>query len=213
MAYVPATSGGYEGPEIPDSMYELTCKKVSEWTPTKPDEYGKMNPKFRLELHGVTADGESFIVEPLMNQTFSNFPGRTPSTLFVYADAFGCNPDPSTGFDTDELIDKKAMGFVQTAEEPGSWPRVTNITKIKAGGKMPAPKTALPPPPRTAIKAIILPDGTVDWDTFWKETERLGATKDSVIKAWGGDEDIIKHAEPIDVANWLHDWADRLAPV
>lgn len=212
MPYVEATAGGYEGIEIPDALYELTCKEVIDVKLKAADQYGKTE-KFRLVLEGRLADGESFKIEPLLNKTFSAFPGRTPSTLFVYADAFGCNPDPDTGFNTDEMIGRKFMAVIQTAEEKGSWPRIQTVSKVKGGKAAAASKPAMPPPPRTAVKAIILPDGTVDWDTFWKETERMGATKDSVVQAWGGDEDIIKHAEPIDVANWLHDWADRLAPV
>lgn len=196
MPVVEPTKGGYEGVEIPDGLYVVTCKNVEE-TEMKNDRFGKPD-KYRLTLVGVTPDGEPFTVEPLMNRTWSAMPGKTPSTLFTYAEAFGCDPDPNAAFDTDDLLNKKASAFIETAEEEGSWPRVTRITRIKTGAS--ARSTTQPSEKKPGV---LLPDGTVDWTLLWKEVKRLGMTRESVAAQFDGDITKLTDMDGIDVAVWL----------
>lgn len=210
MPVVKPTASGYEGVEVPDGLYVLTCKNVIEVT-IEGDLFGRPN-KYRLELHGVTPEGEPFTVDPLMNKVWSALPGKTPSTLFKYADALGCDPDPNEAFDTDDMIGKKLEAFIQTEEAPGSWPRIMTYGRVKGKGKGPALPAPAPSQKATeASPAVLQADGTVEWTAFWTATKRMGMTRESVIEAWGGDVQVLLQADAVDVAAWLLDITEKVS--
>ena len=164
MPVVQPSSSGYDGPEIPDGLYVVTCTKIEE-TILEQDKFGKTD-KFRLTLTGGFTDGTTFIVEPLLNQSWSE-----KSNLFLYAVAFGLDPNPNEAFDTDALIGKKAQALVVTAEEAGSWPRVQTITGIKGKASASSGRAA------EASKD----DGKPDYIGFWAQVKVMGKTQQDVI--------------------------------
>lgn len=199
--------GGSDAPEIPDGLYKAKVKAVQDVTLEKPDNFGNTE-KVKITVAFVDTDGVSQTLDPQVNRKWGE-----KANLFLIATACGCDCDPDEAFDTQDMLNRDVNILVETPEE-GKWPRVKTWTRIKTarGAAQPPSTPAIPAPVGKRPGPIIDPDGAVNWDAFWKETERLGATKESVIKAWSG-EDALTSATPIDIANWLHDWADRLQPV
>ena len=184
MPHIDPTAGG-KAPVIPDDTYIVTCIDAKLIT-VEEDQYGKTD-KLRLELAGATMDGEAFTVEPLMNNTWSAFPNKPPSTLFTYAKAFGCNPDPNEPFDTDELIGKRLQGLIATDSEPGSWPRIQSFVEYKSVAAQKGPPAAsTTPTERIAGPAFISAQGDVDWKVYWAAIERYGGTREGIAAKVGG---------------------------
>lgn len=145
MAIVEEGSG--EAPQISDDMYTLTVVSAITGIREGPDKY---NPEIvdAPIVHINTAvgdlkddDGNPIVLRSTMNLKFSRGGTYQPSTLYLFAVAFGVCPEPGTPFDTDWLKGKKARGMVRTEKE-GTWPKVIPESLI------PMPKTkAVETPP------------------------------------------------------------------
>ena len=127
MALVEEGSG--EAPIIEDNMYTLTVVSAVVGIREGPD---KFNPEvvdapivhINTALEGTEDDeGNPIVLRSTMNLKFSRGGTYQPSTLFLFAQAFGVVPDVGTPFDTDWLKGKKARGMVRTETE-GKWPKV-----------------------------------------------------------------------------------------
>ncbi len=186
MPVVEPSGGGYSGPAIEDGLYAVTCKKIEEYELAN-DQYGKTH-KLRLTLEGKDANGETFTVEPLVNQAWGE-----NSTLFKYAQAFGFDPDPDDAFDTDELIGMMANALVETGEKAGSWPKVAKLTRLKNA----APKQAASNGNgAAAVPALITPVGLIDWAKFWREIDKLGVTRKGFAEYVDNDLTQLETMEP-----------------
>ncbi len=219
MAIVEEGSG--EAPIIEDNMYTLTVVSAVTGIREGPD---KFNPEvvdapivhINTALEGTEDDeGNPIVLRSTMNLKFSRGGTYQPSTLFLFAQAFGVVPDVGTPFDTDWLKGKKARGMVRTETE-GKWPKVIPESLI------PMPKGAAkgfgPPPPRNesappasqearqaspaaaAVPSIINPDGSVNFDTFWKTLRAENISRTEVVAQVNGDIENLMAMEAADVA-------------
>lgn len=195
--------GGSDAPEIPDGLYRAKVKNVQDVSLEKPDNFGNTE-KVKITVAFKDSDGVDQTLDPQINRKWGE-----KANLFLIATACGCDCDPDEAFDTQDLVNREVNILVETKEE-GKWPRVKTWSRLRTARGAAQPPSA--PPAAKKPGPILAEDGTVDWDAFYKETERLGATKESVHKAWGGEGALLS-TSPGDVANWLHDWADRLTAV
>lgn len=141
--------GSGEAPVIEDNMYTLTVVSAVTGIREGPD---KFNPEvvdapivhINTALEGTADDeGNPIILRSTMNLKFSRGGTYQPSTLFLFAQAFGVVPEVGTPFDTDWLKGKKARGMVRTGTE-GKWPKVI-------------PESLIPMPKASGVKAPTSP--------------------------------------------------------
>lgn len=163
MAVVPESSG--EAPKIKDGPYSLTVVSAITGIREGPDKY---NPEIvdapivhiNMAVGGTRdEDGNEIVLRSTMNLKFSRGGSYPPSTLYLYARAFGVVPEVGELFDTDWLVGKKAQGMVRTDKE-GTWPKVVNESLVPAGE--PAQKG----PARAQEARSVAPD-----DLPWEDAE------------------------------------------
>ena len=190
--------GNADVPEIEDGLYQAVVKQVKDIILDEPDQFGNTE-KVEIQIGFVDVDGEHQQLEPRVNLKWGE-----RASLYAIAVACGCDCNPNEPFDTEDLVGKRVNVLVETLET-GKWPRVK--TWAKAGKAKAAQQTA----PAAASASVLKPDGTLDTTAFWKETKRLGMTRESVAAAWDGDIENMIKADAVDVAAWLADVTDSVA--
>jgi hypothetical protein len=180
--------GSGEAPEIEDGLYDLTVISAVTGIREGPDKYNPEiidAPIVHINMavgDYVDEDGKPIVLRSTMNLKFSRGGSYPPSTLYLYAVAFGVCPAQGTPFDTDWLQGKKAQGMIRTEEE-GKWPRVVNESLIPAK-KGSAQKAATKP--QEARQAAEPPFDVDDDDdakalsSWWAETRKQGITRAQV---------------------------------
>lgn len=156
--------GSVEAPIIDDGLYGLTVVSAVVGIREGPDRY---NPEvidapivhINMALNN-TRDGEGnpIVLRSTMNLKFSRGGSYPPSTLFLYAKAFGVLPPQGSPFDTDWLVGQTAQGMIRT-EEAGKWPKVINesLMPAKKGSTQKAPAVVSPVAPPPAIDPDDIP--------------------------------------------------------
>lgn len=206
MAIVEEGSG--EAPVIDDGLYELTVVSAITGIREGPDKY---NPEVvdapivhvNMAVGGTEdEEGKPIVLRSTMNLKFSRGGSYPPSTLFLYAQAFGVAPPQGTPFDTDWLVGKKAQGMVRTEEE-GKWPKVINesLIPVKKNGGTPTTHANAAARKADASKSPSLINfmGEPDWPKFWAEADKLAGDRDKakelVLPLVNGD---LKNLEGMD---------------
>ncbi len=159
-------------PVVADGVYTVKCiKAVEEYV--EDDMYQKPD-KVRITLlleNTFDGDGKPVFLDPRVNQAWSK-----RSTLYKYALAFGLSPNLLDGFDTEELIGKRATATVYT-EEKGGWPRVTALVPLKANAAPAAKAAPAAQPTLSAEDAAMAAQADANalasfWEAAETETDR-----------------------------------------
>ena len=174
MSVVEPSSG--DVPEIPNGLYLATIASVKDIELDTPDKFGK-TAKVEISVE-FDVDGEIQTLDPRVNRAWSE-----KATLFLIAQAAGLDPDPFEPFDTDLLLDRQVN--ILTDQEEGKWPRVKTWSRVQSRkAAKPAQKPAGEAPARST--SVVNPDGTPNYDAFWRVVKGLGLNNGHVYDKAGG---------------------------
>ena len=194
---VAQASGASQLEDLEPGSYELTCAEVTEVTLEKPDAFGKTEKyAFKFRIEGVDLEEGPAMIGRRINRVFtpkSTF-WKWSEVLLVRAIKVGENVELT------DLIGRSCMGLITESprEDGGTWKNISDIYPLPKKGQN--GKVAENAPP-----SIVNPDGTANFDAFWREIKRLHVTNESVAAFLDGDLNKLRDMDGPDVAGVLEE--------